>query len=159
MSYLVELTASVPLILNRMSETKRDEVIARWQQLISGSMSREEVREWAWARMMDDDGFDDLLTGQALQYLHGFVDRSDDEIAKQFDRWQIDVDALDERRGLLRRAREEYLALGDRAGVRRIDDDLARLGKPTWSSRDELRFQAKSYLPLWLLAVFGIKKR
>ena len=44
----------------------------KWNAIIEGLMTREEVHAWAERQMFRDTPFDDMMVGSALQYLHGF---------------------------------------------------------------------------------------
>lgn len=116
----------------------RDDVETRWQQLIDGTLTREEVHTWSAPWVEGEADFDDLIVGLGLQYLHGFdlshppdADgllhhgggpgrvylRSTDDIAAELDRWREDARAFDEdprswQRGRFERLHESLLKEG-----------------------------------------------
>jgi hypothetical protein len=117
----------------------RAEVEAKWEAVIDGRLTREEVHDWAEPFVLDERS-DDMMVLTALQQLHGFDltgDRSGDpfkvthhgppgqyirsieEVAAQLTKWRnrcVEYDA--DPASYLQRARD--------AAVRRIAEERSR---------------------------------
>jgi hypothetical protein len=122
-----------------MTPVSRAEVEAKWLGLLDGSLTREDVCQWAEPLMLYAE-IDDIMVKNALYYLHGFdlayLDRpnlvhhgppgtyvhSDEYIAEQLRAWRRRCEEYDRdphawRENVLQRARQ-FVAELRQAGKR-----------------------------------------